>query len=320
MSIDIPQRRSFIITGGNSGLGYATAKHLAEQDSSNHVILACRNMTAADEAVRTLIEKTSNGNITATPLDLASLHSIRAFAAHFKNSTHPPLYALICNAGGINVGPIQHTEDGFESTFGINYLGHFLLTALLVGDMTPSGRILFVSSGTHDPANKTLAAPPVYDNARTLAYPPDDGERSLAASQQRYTTSKLCNVYCAYELADRLRQTGKDITVNAFNPGEMPGTGFSRTFPGPIKFVAKYLNYASVPFRSSVHTPDQSGRALATLVISHDYDQATGKYFDGLTEKRSSADSYDIENRKDLWRTSVELTGLTAAETILDLP
>ncbi len=319
MSKDVPQTRSFIITGGNSGLGYATAKHIAEQDPSNYVILACRNLTAADEAVRTLIEKTGNHNITAMLLDLASLDSVRTFAAHVTNSIHPPLYALVCNAGGINIGPIQHTEDGFESTFAINYLGHFLLAALLVGDMAPSGRIVFVSSGTHDPANKTLAAPPVYDSARALAYPPDDGELSLAASQRRYTTSKLCNVYCAYELADRLRREGKSINVNAFNPGEMPGTGFSRTFPGPMRIVAKYLNYASVPFRSSVHTPDQSGRALATLVTSHDYDQSTGKYFDGLTEKKSSADSYDTENRTDLWRTSVELTGLTATETILDL-
>lgn len=314
-----PGSRAFIVTGGNSGLGYATAKHIAEQDARNWIVLACRDPGKASVAVRSLVDKTGNPNIRAMGLDLASLKSVRGFAAEFEASEHPPLYALVCNAGAINLDATQYTAEGFEATFGINHLGHFLLAALLAGDLAETGRIVFVSSGTHDPAKKTLVAAPVYETARLLAHPPESPERLGTVGQRRYSTSKLCNVYCAYELAERLQRAGKRVEVNAFDPGEMPGTGFSRSFPAPMRFFAKYMNYASVPFRSGVHTPGQSGRALAALATSRDFDGITGKYFEGARQARSSELSYDVQNRKDLWRTSVELSGLTRAETILSL-
>lgn len=315
-------KKTIIITGGNSGLGYACARNMAKAHKNIHVILACRNPAKANEAVHSLIKATNNNNITALELDLSSLESVRNFVTEFSSSDYPPLYALVCNAGLIMIDKTRYTKDGFESTFGVNHLGHFLLANMLLEKMTHSGRIVFVSSGTHDPANKTIVAVPVYESARLLAYPKKMGqnENMLTVGQRRYSTSKLCNIYCTYELAERIQQqTDKNITVNAFDPGQMPGTGFSRTFPPLMRFFTKYINYISVLFRPNVNTPNKSGKALASLVINPGLNETTGKYFEGTREIRSSELSYNRENRKDLWKTSVELSKLNQAETILNL-
>ncbi|GFP76323.1 SDR family NAD(P)-dependent oxidoreductase [Clostridium fungisolvens] len=315
-------KKTIIITGGNSGLGYACAKNIAKADKNNHVILACRNAAKAKEAVNSLIKETDNSNITSLELDLASLESVRSFVSKFSSSNYPPLYALVCNAGLIMVDKTYYTKDGFESTFGTNHLGHFLLANMLLGKMTDSGRIVFVSSGTHDPAKKTIVATPVYENARLLAYPKEmnQNESMLTVGQRRYSTSKLCNIYCTYELAERIKkQTNKNITVNAFNPGQMPGTGFSRTFPPFMRFITKHINYIAALFLSNVNTANKSGKALAALVINPELKETTGKYFDGTREIKSSELSYNKENRRDLWNTSVELSKLSEKETILNL-
>lgn len=315
-------KKTIIITGGNSGLGYACAKNIAKANKNNHVILACRNAAKAKEAVNLLIKETNNNNITFLELDLESLESVRNFVSQFLVSDYPPLHALVCNAGLIMVDKTYYTKDGFESTFGINHLGHFLLANMLLEKMSDTGRIVFVSSGTHDPAQKTIVATPVYENARLLAYPKEmsKDENMLTVGQRRYSTSKLCNIYCAYELSERIsEQTNKNITVNAFNPGQMPGTGFSRTFPPFMRFLSKHILPVFAPFHSNIKTPDKSGKALASLVINPELNETTGKYFDGTKEIKSSELSYNKDNRKDLWRTSVELTKLKKTETILSL-
>lgn len=315
-------KKTIIITGGNSGLGYACAKNIAKAHKNNYVILACRNASKANEAVNSLIKETENRNITSMELDLESLESVRAFAAKIQNSNYPPLFALVCNAGLIMVDKTYYTKDGFESTFGINHLGHFLLANLLLGKMNDFGRIVFVSSGTHDPAQKTIVAPPVYENARLLAYPKkmSQNESMITVGQRRYSTSKLCNIYCAYELAERIqKETDKSITVNAFNPGQMPGTGFSRTFPPLMKILLKHILPVLISFNKNATTAETSGKALASLVLNPELNETTGKYFDGTKEIKSSELSYNMENRKDLWRTSAELTKLSKTETILSL-
>lgn len=319
MPVESSGSRTYIVTGGNSGLGYASARCIAQQDALNCVILACRDAGKARAAATALAGETGNLSIAAIDLDLGSLASVRRFAAAFRAGGHPPLAGLVCNAGVINLDATRYTSDGFEATFGVNHLGHFLLTALLSDCMADGGRIVFVSSGTHDPANRTLVAPPQYENAQLLAHPIDGDERINSLGQRRYSTSKLCNVYCAYEFADRFMKSGKQVLVNAFDPGEMPGTGFSRSFPAPMRFFAKYVNYASVPFRSGAHTPKQSAKALTSLLTSTDFNGITGKYFEGTREAPSSQLSYDADNRADLWRTSVELSGLTDGETTLSL-
>lgn len=315
-------KKTIIITGGNSGLGYECAKNIAIDNKNNHVIVACRNAAKAKVAVNSLIKETNNNNITYLELDLASLESVRNFVRKFSNSDYPPLYALVCNAGLIMVDKTHYTKDGFESTFGTNHLGHFLLANMLLEKMTDSGRIVFVSSGTHDPLQKTGIAEPVYENARLLAYPKETSENknTMTIGQRRYTTSKLCNIYCAYELAERIKQqTNKNITVNAFDPGQMPGTGFSRTFPPLIKFVCDYILPIFTLVRPGANTASKSGKTLASLIINPELNETTGKYFKGTKEIKTSEISYNKENRRDLWRTSVELSKLNKTETILNL-
>jgi len=315
-------KKTIIITGGNSGLGYACAKNIAKANKNNHVILACRNAAKADESVNSLIKETDNNNITSLELDLESLESVRNFVNKFSNSYYPPLYSLVCNAGLIMVDKTHYTKEGYESTFGINHLGHFLLAIMLIGKMTNSGRIVFVSSGTHDPLQKTGVAEPIYENARLLAYPKETSENKnmMLIGQRRYTTSKLCNIYCTYELAKRIKQqTNKNITVNAFNPGQMPGTRFSRTFPPLIRFVSDHILPILTLFSPTVNTANKSGKALASLIINPELNETTCKYFDGTREIKSSKLSYNKENIKDLWKTSVELSKLNKTETILTL-
>ncbi|WP_256759547.1 SDR family NAD(P)-dependent oxidoreductase [Cohnella sp. WQ 127256] len=316
-----PRKQTVIITGGNSGLGYECAKKVAEFDKNNHVVIACRNAVKAKKAVDSLIQETDNSNITSLELDLSSLESIRGFVHEFSQKDYPPLYALVCNAGVQFIDKTHFTKDGFEATFGVNHLGHFLLANMLLEQITHSGRIVFVSSGTHDPLKKTGMPAPVFVAPKLLAYPDhtSSNEAIFLIGRRRYTTSKLCNLYFTYELASRInQQTETNITVNAFDPGMMPGTGLAQSYTPFMKFVWKYVLPALTLFVPNVNTVRQSGKALAALVTDSKHNRTTGKYFEGTKEIQSSELSYNNENRKQLWKVSVELSKLNKTETILE--
>ncbi len=198
------------------------------------------------QAVTTLQHETRFQHIEWMPLDLASLASVRAFAREVAARNLPPLHAVVCNAGLQVVSGTTYTQDGFETTFGVNCLGHFLLVNLLLRQLVTPARIVFVSSDAHDPeSSKTFMSrmigtmPPRYRDARALAWPeqyPDAEERNESpkvVGMRRYSTSKLCDIFYAYELSRRLQSQGYStpehpITVNAFNPGPTPGTRLSR--------------------------------------------------------------------------------------------
>jgi NAD(P)-dependent dehydrogenase (short-subunit alcohol dehydrogenase family) len=310
-------KKTVIITGGNTGLGYECAKNIAKTDKDSFLVLACRNPEKAKIAANLIAKETANGNITALELDLASLESVRNFASTFSNSDYPPLYAIVCNAGLQTVNGIKYTKDGFEATFGVNHLGHFLLVNILLEKIVDTGRIIFVSSDTHDPLQKTGMPEPIYDKAEFLAYP--NKSNVTLSGTERYTTSKLCNIYCAYELDERIKYNGKNISVNAFNPGMMPGTGLARDYDLIARFVWKYIFPVLTLFKRNVNTVRKSGRSLASLVINTKLEGVTGKYFDGTKQINSSKLSYNIENRKDLWRSSINLVQLKQDESLLTL-
>ena len=140
--------RSIVITGGNAGLGFETAKAVA-QDRNTLVVIACRSPELGRNAVERL--EATGGQAAFLPLDLASQASIRRMVELFRMSGFPPLSAIICNAGTQNVATPQRTAEGYETTFAVNHLGHFLLVRLLLDDLSQDGRITFVSSGTHNP-------------------------------------------------------------------------------------------------------------------------------------------------------------------------
>ena len=318
-----------IVTGGNSGLGYECARSILRDGDGWHVIIAGRSRERCDSATKRLIEETSSQNVEAMDLDLGSLASIRRFVESVGARELPPLRAVVCNAGVQFVGPTQKTVDGFEPTFGINHLGHFLLTNLLLKHLVVPARVVFVSSGTHDPAKKTGMPVPEYRDARSLAFPVAEGtENPGVVGRRRYTTSKLCNVLCAYELDRRLRAAGlgsadHPIDVAAFDPGLMPGTGLARDYSPAMRFVWFTLGPALQPVLriliGNVQRPDQSGRALARLVLDPSLQGAGAKYYEVGREIRSSIDSYDEAKASKLWEESAELVGLRPEETLLRL-
>ncbi len=314
--------KSVIITGGNTGLGYQCAYNIALSSQDWHIIIACRDPEKGIEAVNRLKTETRNNNISTMELDLASLSCVRKFVTVFSTAGLPQLQAIVCNAGLQIINGTTYTSDGFEMTFGVNHLGHFLLVNLLLKVMSAPGRIVFVSSGTHDPQQVTGMPSSVYVNAHKLAYPDTEVSDESAAliGRRRYSTSKLCNIYCTYELACRIqKETGRNITANAFDPGLMPGTGLARQVNPVVFFVWKYIMPVMTLLPINAHTTKKSGKALAALVINPELSTVTGKYFEGLKEIKSSVQSYNRENAKDLWKTSVNLVKLSRDETILSL-
>lgn len=312
--------KTIIITGGNTGLGYECAKAITQTDKSAHIVLACRNRMKADEAVTAMRKETGHQNITAMELDLASLQSVRDFVNELETSKLPPLYSLVCNAGVQFVDKVHISKDGYEETFAVNHLGHFLLVNLLVDKMMDHGRIVFVSSGTHDPLQKSGMPEPVYEDALLFAH----GRKDVAAKdisfhgRRLYTTSKLCNIYCTYELAERINQrTNKQITVNAFDPGLMPGSGLARSWSPVLRFVSRYILGLLILVHPNVNTTATSGKRLASLVTNPQLANTTGKYYEGVKEIPSSVLSYNVDNRKNLWSVSAELTKLKPSESVL---
>ncbi len=330
---EVQEKKTVLITGGNSGLGFGCAKSFLNGDwgSNWHVLLVCRDQAKAQQAVEAL-RKAHHGAVVVEEMicDLGSLASIRSFMAKFgQRKDLPPLKAVVLNAG-LHFRKTTFTEDGFEATFGVNHLGHFLLAHLLLRYLKTPARLVFVSSGTHDPKQMTDLPRPVFRSARELAFPNDEDEENKRESstiigQRRYTTSKLCNVLCAYEFARRLsslsssgntslsasqKKEAPGITVTAFDPGWMPGTNLTRDYGGQrgIGFSPQ----APLHFQT-----EASGKALARLAASPQLEGVTAKYFQIHREIPSSNESYDESKARELWDISVELVGLQQEETLI---
>ena len=177
--------RTIIITGGNVGLGLETAEAVA-RDRSELVVLACRNPDLGQQAVEHL--KVDGGRAVLLPLDLGIQASIRRFVDLLRAAGLPPLLGVICNAGMQNVAAPQRIVEGYATAFAVNHLGHHLLVRLLLDDLPQDGRVTFVSSGTHDPKQRTGMPHPVCTEAGAAAH---DLEANRNAGLRRHTTSKL---------------------------------------------------------------------------------------------------------------------------------
>lgn len=212
----------YIVTGANSGSGFATTKQLAEQGAQ--VVGACRRVTAGKEAFAEL--KNVKGSIEVMELDLASLASVRRFAEAFL-AKYDRLDGLVNNAGVMHT-PEGRTEDGFETQFGVNYLGHFLLTELLLDTLKASApsRIINVSSVAHA-GMRGIYGEIDFDD---LHFDKKDYHPG-----QAYANSKFANVLHALDLSRRLEGTG----VSAFSVH--PGWIRSNLAQGVVKFVQNVL-------------------------------------------------------------------------------
>lgn len=311
--------RTVVITGGNSGLGFgcANAILMSPDGAPWHVILACRDKGRARAAVEQLASGAGvMGQVEAMSLDLASLASVRVFANELKKRLSsgliPPLHAVVCNAGVNPLNTKTVTVDWFESAFGINHLGHFLLVNELLPSLQSPARVVVVASGVHDPAQKSGVPAPAWNDPAALARgelgSAAASDTAFASGQRRYSTSKLANVYFTHVLARRLPG---GITANAFDPGLMPSTGLMREAPALLRFIARNIPIALLRrvFSPNVHTAQESGDALARLVTDPKLASVTGGYFEGRRQIHSSDESYNDQREAELWNASVALTG-----------
>jgi light-dependent protochlorophyllide reductase len=307
MQVSTKPIKSVIITGGNSGLGYYCAEAIAQSGQDWQIVIASRNLSRVEEAIRKLMAETGYPHIEGMALDLASLASIHKFAQEFIAGDRPPLQAIVCNAGIQVVSGTLYTEDGFEMTFGVNHLGHFLLVNLLLPQLSDCSRIAVVSSDVHDPDKDTGMPHPHYQNAKALAFPTgDDNQMNIGnIGRVRYTTSKLCNILFAYELSRRLKQQQSKITVNVFNPGLLSDTQLARDYSQAE--MSTLMAGMSPSALKQGRDSKAMGGALARLILDRSLSDVTGKYFDGMEESQSSDESYDEQKAIELWESSAEL-------------
>ncbi|MDJ0464476.1 oxidoreductase [Streptomyces sp. H27-C3] len=203
---DIPDQsgRTAVVTGSNSGIGLVTARELARRGA--RVILACRSEARGRKAAADILTDVPDAQVQFMPLDLAELSSVRDFARDLAGAYPHDGLDLLVNNAGIMALPYGRTADGFETQFGVNHLGHFALTGLLLPHLlrTPGARVVTVSSGLHALANI------------------DMGDLNSERKYRRwvaYGRSKSANLLFIHELARRLDAIGSDIVAAAAQPG-----------------------------------------------------------------------------------------------------
>lgn len=277
-----------VVTGASDGIGVETARHLADLGAT--VVMPARNAAKAEAVKADIVHTTGNARVEVMPLDLASLKSIRAFTAAFS-AKYPRLDVLVDNAGVAATAARTLTEDGFETTFGVNHLGTFALTLGLLGPLRAAApsRVVVVASGLHE--NGVI---PFDDLTYAKSFP----RGMYAMTRGPYADSKLANVLFAYELAERLAGTG--VTVNALHPGVI-STSLTRESGGFVRAMSR-LFFGS---------PSKGARTSVWAAASPELEGVTGKYLVGFAAKASSPASRDVALRKRLWDVSLELTGAT---------
>ncbi|KZL85783.1 dehydrogenase reductase protein [Colletotrichum incanum] len=302
-------KNSVIVTGGTQGLGYHTALKIAKDHPEYLVVIAARS--DKNHAAEAINKSLGQSNTTFMPIDLGDSNSVRRFAQDWiADSTKPQIQALVLNAALQFPAALALTNEGMEKTFAISHVGHAVLFHLLCPHLATGARLVLTSSGTHDPKQKSGLPDAEYTSAGELAYPPQS--EVDVPGRKRYSTTKLCNVLWTYALARHLAERAPErrITVNAMDPGLMPGTGLAREGSAVEQWLwnsvlPHLLGLLRIIFNPNVHTPAESAAALARLVVGPDVEGVTGKYFEGLKEIKSSDDSYVQSKQEDLWKWSI---------------
>ncbi|XP_062869779.1 dehydrogenase/reductase SDR family member 13a.2 [Trichomycterus rosablanca] len=282
--------KTVIITGGNTGIGKATAMELAGRGA--RVILACRNRQKAEAAISDIKTVTGSNNVVYMQLDLSSLKSVRSFAETFLK-TESKLDLLINNAGLVADG---RTEDGFGIEFGVNHLGHFLLTCLLLDRLkeSPGARVITVSSLAHRWGKIDFDGLVTNKDLGTGRY--------SWQFFQAYCNSKLCNNLFTHELAKRLK--GTNITCYSVHPGIVK-TELSRhvslwqkVFIEPVSWLL-FLD------------PTTGAQTTLHCALQEGIEPLSGRYFSCCAVQEVGAKAKDNAVAKRLWEVSEKLCGLS---------
>ena len=287
---DRMQGKTVVITGGNAGIGKEAAVELARMGA--RVIITARNETRGSAAVREIVDRSGSTTVEVLPLDLSSFRSIRSFAGALLDRVGR-LDVLVENAGLI-LRTRQETEDGFEYTFGVNHLGHFLLTSLLRDRLVESApaRVVVVASDAHESAKQGLD----FDDLQS--------ERDYRWAKV-YGKSKLANIYFARELAYRLEGTG--VTSNSLHPGFVRSDFGQGGDLGWLYGIG--LKYLAAPFAIS---QQKGARTSVYLASSPEVEGKTGGYYYKCVPESPSAVAQDDEAARRLWEISEQLVASVA--------
>jgi NAD(P)-dependent dehydrogenase (short-subunit alcohol dehydrogenase family) len=262
---------TILVTGATEGLGKRVASALAGQGAT--LLLHGRNRERLQATMEEVSEQTSSEKLRSYLADFSSLDAVRKLAERIL-SDEDRLEVLINNAG-IIVQERKESEDGYELTFSVNYLSHFLLTTLLLPLLEHSApsRIVNVASAGQSPVDfSNLMLEQGYD------------------AMKAYSQSKLAQVMFTFGLAQRLADTG--VSVNALHPASLMDT----------KMVEETFGY-------TMSTVEEGAEATVHLAASPELEGVAGRYFDGKREARADRQAYDEEARQTLWELSEQLCG-----------
>jgi NAD(P)-dependent dehydrogenase (short-subunit alcohol dehydrogenase family) len=273
------EEQTILVTGSTDGLGRRVAEKLAERGAS--VLVHGRRRERLDSVVEELRAATGNERVLPCLADLASLAQVRGLAEEVEGSRER-LDALVNNAGLVTPKR-ELSEDGYELGFAVNYLSHFLLTALLLPLLRASApaRIVNVASVGQSEID-------FHDVMLERGYDP----------MRSYSQSKLAQVMHTFELAERLAAEGETgVTVNCLHPATLMDTKMVRETFGRT--------------RASV---EEGADAVLHVIASPELEGVSGRYFEGTREAAAHRQAYDAGSRRRLWALSEELTGTRVAD------
>lgn len=275
--------KTVLITGGTDGIGKQAAKQLASMGAQ--VVVVGRNPEKTKAALEEIRRESGGQAVFSLIADLASLAQVRTLAAEFRRD-YRQLDVLVNNAGTVFMSR-QESEDGFEKTFAVNHLSHFLLTDLLLDLLQAggSGRVVTTSSGSH--FNGKIHFEDINLTRRYFV-------------MNAYAHSKLANVMFTYELARRLEGSG--VTANCLHPG-MVNTNIGRDGNFIMRLIQPLIFSRGISVEAGAET-------LVYLASSPEVDGVTGKYYYKKKAVKTLETSYDEAAQQRLWALSEEMTGL----------
>ncbi|KAK1120705.1 hypothetical protein K0M31_010911 [Melipona bicolor] len=279
------RRKVAIVTGANTGIGFETARSLALHGCK--VVLACRDLKKAEEAIQKIKQERQNAMCDVLHLDLSSLHSVKEAAKKFKQK-YRTLNILILNAGIFAI-PYQLTKDGYETTFQVNYLSQFYFTLLLEHPIRScrKSRVVIVSSESH----RFSSLQTIEDFHQLILSPPAYKYWSMEA----YNNSKLCNILFAQELANRW----PSVNVFSCHPGNMVSSSLSR-----YSWILRFLFMLVRPFTKSLQ---QAASTSVFCATAPELEGVTKCYFNNCYRCIPSITALDPELAAKLWSVSQEM-------------
>lgn len=288
--------KTFLVTGGNRGLGAETVKLLAAR--GHHVVLTARERSQGEALADAVRAAHPSAKLDVLAVELADLTSVRACAKAYLEHEDWPLHCLVANAALYSPnGTHPLSPEGIEMHFATNHLGHHLLVSLLMERLRASApaRVVVLGSGLHA---GMPGVPPATIDFDDLAYrkPKYDGT-------QAYARSKLANVLFAYELDRREKKNG--IRANVVSPKVVPAT-VAQYQKGMQRFMMKYV----MPLLPFSRTPEQAAENTVFAATNASLEDVGGLYLEDQKPLRSSEASYDEAVAARLWKVSDALVGL----------